>query len=184
MRIENTEVDLSFINEVERISGQKMAECYQCGKCSAGCPIGYVMELLPDKVMRFVQLGMKEDVLKSDTPWLCASCETCATRCPQEVELPRVMEAVRSIAIREGRQAAGKGVPLFYSAFLNNIHAYGRIFEPAMVARFNFAVRQPFKDMKNAFVLFGKRKISFRPHTPKGMAEIRKMFERIKAEEP
>lgn len=69
-----------FLDQVENQSGQKVRICYQCGKCSAGCPVAYAMDLLPNQVMRLVQLGLKEEVLTCATIWLCASCETCATR--------------------------------------------------------------------------------------------------------
>lgn len=73
----------AFQREVEKASGQKMAECYQCGKCSAGCPMVGYMDLPPSQVMRLIQLGRRDTVLGSRTIWLCASCETCTTRCPQ-----------------------------------------------------------------------------------------------------
>jgi heterodisulfide reductase subunit C len=90
-----------FVQQVEEISGQDLLACNQCGKCSAGCPIVTVMDLLPSQVVRMAQLGM-EEVLESNTIWICASCLTCGTRCPKGVDLPRLMEALRQIALREG----------------------------------------------------------------------------------
>ena len=90
-----------FVRQVEEISGQDLLACNQCGKCSAGCPVVAVMDLLPSQVIRMAQLGM-EDVLDSSTIWICASCLTCATRCPKGVDLPRLMEALRQIALRRG----------------------------------------------------------------------------------
>ncbi len=90
-----------FVAHVEEISGQDLLACNQCGKCSAGCPVVGVMDLLPSQVIRMAQLGM-EDVLESDTIWICASCLTCVARCPKGVDLPRLMEALRQIALRRG----------------------------------------------------------------------------------
>ena len=90
-----------FVRQVEEISGQDLLACNQCGKCSAGCPVVATMEILPSQVIRMAQLGM-EEVLESDTIWICASCLTCATRCPKGVDLPRLMEALRQIALRQG----------------------------------------------------------------------------------
>jgi len=90
-----------FVRQVEEISGQDLLACNQCGKCSAGCPVVAVMDLLPNQVIRMAQLGM-EEVLESNTIWVCASCLTCATRCPKGVDLPRLMEALRQIALRQG----------------------------------------------------------------------------------
>ena len=90
-----------FVRQAEEISGQDLLACNQCGKCSAGCPIVAAMDLLPSQVIRLAQLGM-EEVLESNTIWICASCLTCVTRCPKGVDLPRLMEALRQIALRQG----------------------------------------------------------------------------------
>ncbi|MDY6876848.1 MAG: 4Fe-4S dicluster domain-containing protein [Chloroflexota bacterium] len=91
----------TFVRQVEEISGQDLLDCNQCGKCSAGCPIVAAMDLLPSQVIRMAQLGM-EEVLESNTIWICASCLTCVTRCPKGVDLPRLMEALRQVALRQG----------------------------------------------------------------------------------
>jgi heterodisulfide reductase subunit C len=90
-----------FVRQVEEISGQDLLACNQCGKCSAGCPIVATMDVLPSQVIRMAQLGM-EEVLETNTIWICASCLTCVARCPKGVDLPRLMEAVRQIALRKG----------------------------------------------------------------------------------
>ncbi len=90
-----------FVRQVEEISGQDLLACNQCGKCSAGCPVVAAMDILPSQVIRMAQLGM-EEVLESNTIWICASCLTCATRCPKGVDVPRLMEALRQIALRQG----------------------------------------------------------------------------------
>ena len=90
-----------FVRQVEEISGQNLLACNQCGKCSAGCPVVAAMDILPNQVIRMAQLGM-EEVLESNTIWICASCLTCSTRCPKGVDVPRLMEALRQIALRQG----------------------------------------------------------------------------------
>lgn len=89
------------IRQVEEISGQSLARCNQCGKCSAGCPAAAAMDLLPSQVIRSLQLGL-DDGLRSRTIWLCASCLACAARCPNGVDLARVMEAARAVSLRQG----------------------------------------------------------------------------------
>ncbi|MEE9618018.1 MAG: 4Fe-4S dicluster domain-containing protein [Anaerolineae bacterium] len=90
-----------FVRQVEEISGQDLLACNQCGKCSAGCPVVAAMDILPNQVIRMAQLGM-EEVLESNTIWICASCLTCSTRCPKGVDVPRLMEALRQSALRQG----------------------------------------------------------------------------------
>ena len=89
------------IAEVEEISGQSLARCGQCGKCSAGCPAADAMDLLPNQVIRSLQLGL-EDGLRSRTIWLCASCLACTAGCPNGLDLARLMEAARLASLRRG----------------------------------------------------------------------------------
>lgn len=89
-----------FVKKVEELSGQSLLSCYQCGKCSAGCPMSFAMDLLPNQIIRLMQLGLEDDIAKANTIWLCASCITCSVRCPRGVDLARVMEALRALALR------------------------------------------------------------------------------------
>ncbi|MFZ5809740.1 MAG: 4Fe-4S dicluster domain-containing protein [Chloroflexota bacterium] len=101
-RISLQTIHSDFVRQVETISGQKLLSCNQCGKCSAGCPVAFSMDILPSQVIRMAQLGL-EDVLQTQTIWTCAACLTCVSRCPKGIDLPRVMEALRQIYIeREG----------------------------------------------------------------------------------
>jgi len=98
---ENTQDPI--IKKIEDISGQNVMACYHCGKCSAGCPIASLMDLQPNQIIRMVQLGQVDEALGSRTIWLCASCFTCATRCPKGVDLSKIMEALRVICLRKGK---------------------------------------------------------------------------------
>jgi heterodisulfide reductase subunit C len=96
------EVRGPFVRQVEEISGQNPLACNQCGKCSGGCPVVAEMDVLPSQVIRFVQLGLEDEVLSTNTIWICAACLTCVTRCPKGVDLPRMMETLRQISLRRG----------------------------------------------------------------------------------
>jgi heterodisulfide reductase subunit C2 len=110
-RISAASVRGEFVTQVETISGESLLACNQCGKCSAGCPVAFSMDLLPNQVIRFAQLGMM-DVLDSQTIWTCAACLTCVARCPKGIDLPRVMEAMRLIKMeRSGNQMDGAKIP-------------------------------------------------------------------------
>jgi len=90
-----------LVRRVEEISGQDLLACYQCGACSAGCPVAFAMDVQPSQVIRLVQLGQVEEALESETIWFCAACQTCYARCPKGVDLSRIMEALREIALKE-----------------------------------------------------------------------------------
>lgn len=91
----------AWVREIVTLSEQNLLACYQCGRCSAGCPMVNEMDLLPNQVIRLVQLGM-QSVLDSQAAWVCAACLTCQARCPKDIDLPRVMEAIRILAVRAG----------------------------------------------------------------------------------
>ncbi len=98
-----------FVRQVETISGQSLLACNQCGKCSAGCPVAFGMDMLPSQVIRFAQLGI-EEVLESQTIWTCAACLTCVSRCPKGIDLPRVMEAMRQLAMQKSGSHMDSGM--------------------------------------------------------------------------
>ena len=90
-----------FVAKVEELSGQNLLVCYQCGKCSAGCPAVHDMDILPNQIIRFAQLGLKEELLDSKAIWVCASCMTCNVRCPKGINIAEVIEALRQILLRQ-----------------------------------------------------------------------------------
>lgn len=93
-------IDIDFVRRIQEISDQKVADCYQCGRCTAGCPFAAFMDAPPNQIIRFMQLGMKNDVLTANSPWFCAACLVCQARCPRGVDIPRLMEAVRTLHLR------------------------------------------------------------------------------------
>ena len=86
--------------EIMERSGQDFYNCIQCGKCTAGCPVVSAMDLLPREILLYLQMGEEEKLLGSKTPWICASCFTCGARCIKDLDLSRIMEAIRAKMLR------------------------------------------------------------------------------------
>ena len=102
--LKTSDMDPKFKYKISKIPGaEKIMLCFQCGTCTADCPIARFSETYrPRKLMRMTQLGMKERVLSSDVVWLCAACFTCVDHCPQGVEIANVLRALRNLAVKEG----------------------------------------------------------------------------------
>jgi heterodisulfide reductase subunit C len=99
--ISRNKIHDDFVKKIEEISGQNLLACYQCGKCSAGCPAVGEMDILPNQIIRYIQLGFKDELLESKSVWVCASCYTCNVRCPKGIKIAEVMEAVRQVLLRK-----------------------------------------------------------------------------------
>lgn len=100
----STSIGSAFVAKLEKVSGQKLLACYQCGKCSAGCPMAAYMDILPNQIIRMAQLGMQKQLLASRTIWTCVSCLTCNSRCPKNIRIAEVIESLRQTALRNGQR--------------------------------------------------------------------------------
>lgn len=161
--IERKQLRPDIIQTIEELSAQDIKNCYQCGKCSAGCPIAADMDVPPNQVIRLLQLGLVDRALRLRTIWLCASCETCTTRCPREVDLAAVMDAMRILAIRKGVRSPERAITLFNRIFLSVVKRYGRVFEMELIGRFNTGTLNFFKDVTKAPKLFFKGRLKIWP---------------------
>ena len=155
-------------------------DCYQCQKCSAGCPVAFAMDYKPNQIMQMVSLGMKDRVLSSRTIWVCASCYTCSTRCPNDIDIAKVMDWARQTAIREGVPPAEKEVALFHSTFLEAIRTRGRVHELSMMAHYKQKTGKWMDDFKLGWKMFAKGKLKLFPSGIRGKKEVKGFFRGLK----
>ncbi len=168
--------DSSFSHLVSQRSGENISRCYYCQKCTAGCPTAYAMDYKPAQVLKLIQLGMKDELLASSAIWLCVSCETCGTRCPNEIDIAHVMDALRHLAVEEGYAPAEKEIFALHESFLNNIRTFGRVHEATMLAGYMLKSWALFSDLDLGAKLFLKGKIPLLPARVRRLQEIRRMF--------
>ena len=169
-----------FRKEIEKESGQNVNLCYQCMKCTAGCPMADEMDCSPTQIVHAIRLGLKDKVLNSKTIWVCASCETCTTRCPQDVDIAKLMDAARHLVFREAIRVSEdvRVIPLFYRIALKNIRSFGRMYEVGMIASLKLTTKEFFKDLKLGYKMGLKGKLRLFPEKPKNRKEVKKIFDR------
>lgn len=168
----------SFLSDVETESKQRIMDCYQCGKCTAGCPAAPSVDMTPRQVMRGIQLGLEDDVLGSSMIWLCLSCQTCTARCPCEIDIARVMESLRLMSAKRGK-VSERNVALFHRLFLRSVEAGGRLWELGLGGFFNLSSGRPLANMGLLPSLLTRGKLEVLPHRTKGAQEaVKRIFER------
>ena len=184
IRIDSNYNPFSFRDEVDRLSGQKVENCIACGKCSSGCVIAPFMDLFPHEVMKLISMGREKEVLSSKTIWLCVSCEACTTRCPEGIDIARVMDTLRKIALEKGYTPSEKDIYNFNKAFLNTIEKFGRIFELGFIMDFYRRGFSLFRNIKDNIDLglgmLNRGKLPFKPHSVSDKVSIKRCFEKAK----
>jgi heterodisulfide reductase subunit C len=171
------EPNLQFVKQVSELSSQNVSRCYYCLRCSAGCPAAYAMDLTPAQILRMIQLGQKDALLRSSGIWLCIGCETCGTRCPNEIHAGAVIDALRHIALEESITPAERSVYKMHQAFLDSIRTWGRLHELTMILQHKVTSRDLFSNLDMGLDMFLKGKIHPLPKRIQGMDEIKRLFE-------
>jgi heterodisulfide reductase subunit C len=173
---------------IEQATGVKLNHCYQCGKCAAGCPVAQDMDLTSCQILRLVQFGdpaWDRQALKSEGIWLCLACETCSTRCPQEVEVPKVMDFLRTEAVRlDLAHPRSRDILAFHRAFMDSVRETGRLYEIGLVADYKLRSRHWLKDVLLAPKMFTRGKLPLLPHLIQGRSALKRIFQRTLGVKP
>jgi heterodisulfide reductase subunit C2 len=175
-------MEMSLTSEVQRLSGQNIDLCYHCHKCTAGCPVVGAMTYGPDRVLRMVALDQGKELYSSRDIWLCSGCFTCATRCPNDIDISAVMDALRQLALREGYPAGERDALLFHRLFMGIVGRIGRSYEAGSLGLFKVLSHTPITDDLGAgYNLFIRGKVPIVPEwSGKAAKGVRKI---VQAEE-
>jgi heterodisulfide reductase subunit C2 len=166
----------SFLDEVESRSHANLSACLQCKKCTSGCPVAGRADLKAHELVRMTQLGQRERVLKSKMIWECTSCQTCATRCPQNVSIAAMNDTLRMLS-REGEtQPENTTTPVFNDIFLRSIKRRGRVYELGLMAAYKFRTLRLMEDVDKAPTMLLKRKLKLIPKNVPGREERKRIF--------
>ena len=148
---------------IQSDTGENVFSCYQCVKCSSGCPLASHFDLTPNQVLRAAQLGLDQLALEAKTPWLCVGCATCTTRCPNGIDVARVMDCLAAESRARGIAPKVPEVALFTEIFLRNVHRLGRTYELGLMAEMNLRSGHPLKDLRMGLEMIRKGKIKLLP---------------------
>lgn len=176
----------SMVDVIEELAHTRVDDCYQCGKCTAGCPMADRMDVIPSQIMRLVQMGRVDKAMKAESIWLCVSCQTCSTRCPKSVNIAGVIDALRQLSVEQNvASPAQQRTVVFQKAFLSNIRRNGRLKELELVGLFKVGafVKDPsiaflFKDSLLAPKMMTRGKLHLIGESVKDRDVVRRIFDR------
>jgi heterodisulfide reductase subunit C2 len=158
----------------------KVEKCYQCGKCSAGCPVAGDMDYPPSLMLRMLQTGdktLEKKVLSSYTIWLCVSCEMCYQRCPIEIDIPSMCDFLRTKSLEQNLvHPKAKDIVTFHKAFLSSIKNTGRLYELGLIARYKLGSMKLMQDVDMAPGMMAKGKLHFLPEKIANTAQMKRIF--------
>lgn len=166
--------------EVLTATGVNVSKCYQCGKCSAGCPLAGEMEFPPSYILRMLQTGdptLEEKVLRSFAIWVCLTCEMCYSRCPMSIDIPKMMDFLREKSLLEHKVSPqAKEIVAFHKSFLSSIEKTGRLYELGLTLEYKARTLSLMQDIAVAPAMLSRGKLHIVPDVIKGKSKIVSIF--------
>lgn len=178
---------VSFVEEIGHLlhasKGNPITTCIQCGTCSATCPVasGGFMDNSPRRIIALIRAGFKDQVLKANTYWYCASCYQCTVRCPRNIDIAELMYGLKRYTV--WRSAAQEGLigPTFTETFVKMILRTGRSYEPVLATTylFTYALPEMVQEAQTATALMIKGRLPLLPARIKRLDNFKRMIKRI-----
>ena len=156
--------------------------CFQCNRCTGGCPLLPAMDLSPAQLVHHMLLEQWDPVLESGAIWACVHCETCTARCPQEVNISELLQAARVIAWRSGKVSPSQPIAAYFASFLENLYLYGRSAELPLTIICKLKSEDYFRDFTLGLRLIARGRLNFFSR-PRGGALYRRLYERVSQKE-
>ena len=168
-----------LIRVVEKMSDVDLSRCYQCQKCTSGCPVARLTQSPPSEIVRRLQLGAGDELLGSDLVWLCLSCETCYARCPMDINIASVIDALRSLALEKGAPGPKGNIPLFNRIFLRMVRSFGRSYDLPMIAFYKLGTLSIRQDTDKFPTMLKKGKMALLPPSGADRHAVKQIFGRV-----
>ena len=174
------QLDQGFGEKIAKLAwGEKLFSCIQCGTCSATCPVSHYMDYTPRRIIAMVREGFRDDVLNSQTIWLCASCYSCTVDCPREIKITDVMYALKQEAIAQGVYPKRFPIPILAREFFSGVERHGRNSEGPLMIRF-FLKTNPLGMLRNARMamrLWWSGRLSLRAESTRSQDTVRTLLQ-------
>ncbi len=165
----------AFQKELLSERGISVNACYQCMTCTLGCPAAEDMDIMPHEIIRFIQMGEKDRLLFSGAIWKCLGCETCFSRCPNEINIPGAIDSLKNMCFAEKKAA---GLPAdFHRIFLNGLKKNGVLYELGLMIHLKLVMKDFFSDMAMGMKMILGGKLSLFPRRIRDRAGMKKIFE-------
>ena len=169
--------DRALADEIAARAHVNLHDCYQCGKCSAGCPMADEMDLTPQQIMHCLQLGLVDKALSARGPWVCAQCAVCSTRCPQNIDITNIMLEVRRESHAQGKRVVPES-DVFETSFINSVRRGGISNAQYLAVAYNLKSGHLLQDMGSAPAMLTKGIVGLAPHRVKDKAAVTKLVDK------
>lgn len=167
-----------LLKAVQEKANVNLSACYQCKKCSIGCPVADRIESPPSEIIRRLQLGAGDELLQTDLIWTCLSCETCFARCPNQINFAAIIDALKSIALEKGVAKPEGDAPLFNRLFLNTVKSYGRAYDLQFIAMYKLGTGNLKQDMDKFPAMLKKGKMAILPPSGADKGKVKRIFKK------
>jgi heterodisulfide reductase subunit C len=178
IRITKRKATGNLLKAVQGKADVNLSACYQCKKCSIGCPVADQTESPPSEIIRRLQLGAGDELLQTDLIWSCLSCETCYARCPNQINFPAVIDALKALAVEKGVAKPKGDAPLFNRLFLNTVKTYGRSYDLQAIAMYKLGSGNLKQDMDKFPLMLKKRKMAILPPSGADKEKMKRIFKK------
>ncbi len=158
--------------------GDRISRCLQCGTCTGSCPVSYAMDISPRQVIALFRAGQMEEIFRSRTIWICASCYMCTTRCPQGIKITDLLYSLKRTAMEAGLYPGRFAAYRLSQAFVSNVNRYGRNHEILLLLRY-YLWRRPWELLRMAplgWKMLRKGRVTLWPRKIRGIRDIRSIL--------
>jgi heterodisulfide reductase subunit C2 len=179
IKIKRAAAGQGIIDHVKSLSGIDISACLQCKKCTNGCPVAGFTSPSPSEIIKKLQLGAGEELLDSEIIWVCASCATCFSRCPMEINMAEVMDALRVLAEAKGAAKPAGNAPLMNKLLLGTIKRFGRTYDLGAMALYKAGTASYAKDLDKLPTILKKGKIALLPPHGADRKTVKRIFNNL-----